>query len=121
MATGPSSFFRHAPAPAIDGITDQRVADMGHVHADLVRPPGLKAAGHAGHHTGKALFDLQMRDGMAPAFEKDGLPLTVGLVAREMRRNTDSTARTDVGRPGRRAASGRRHPARHGTAPRIRG
>ena len=30
--------------PTISGVTEQRMADMGHVHADLVRPSGFQAA-----------------------------------------------------------------------------
>jgi hypothetical protein len=78
---------RHLAAPAIDRIADQPVADMGHVHPDLVRAPGLQPA-----------FDQRAGGGApklpapAPASPRAArgrqhrLALPVGAVAGELRR-----------------------------------
>ena len=75
-------------ARAVDRIAEQRVADMGHVDADLVGPPGLQpafdqACDRSGRRWGQGFFEPVVGDGMLAAGLEHGHLLAVGELAPE--------------------------------------
>ena len=53
-------------AGAVDGVADDRMADLGQVDADLVGPAGLEPAGDEGGHRAEPLDDAVMGDAVPP-------------------------------------------------------
>ena len=68
-------------APSIDVIPHKRMADMRHVHADLVRAAGLQTAGDKRSTVAKTLFQGVVRQCAAPAGAGDRLPSAVSDIS----------------------------------------
>ena len=69
---------------AVNSVADQGMADMGHVHADLMGAAGFELAfglGDGPFLVIEAAFDAKMGDGLAAVARQDRLPETVVRVA----------------------------------------
>ena len=69
---------------AVDHVAEQRVADVRHVDADLVRAPGLELAADV-RKAGVPLDDLPVRHGVAGVFLRNGHALSIGRMAADGR------------------------------------
>src|SRR6516164_35533 len=83
----------------IDGVAEQRMADMGKVHPDLVGAPGLEPAGEQRSDRlavgpGEGLPHLIMSDGLPPALPHRHLLPRMGMaVDRRIDRALDPAGR----------------------------
>ncbi len=82
---------RQFPASSIDRIADQGMADMAHMHPDLMCAPSFQPALHQSGMGNKRLPHRNPRHRVPSALKQNGLPLTVGLVARELRSDFQHT------------------------------
>ena len=89
--------LRQLSTPAINRITDQAVPGMGQMNPDLMGAPGFQPALYLRQHKGRTIarHDASTRHRVATALEKNGLALTVRLVARQLRGQLQHIARLE--------------------------
>ena len=112
----PDRLLRNLAPAAIGWVSDQPMARMGHMHPDLMGAPGFQPTFHQGGHGrgAKTFQGARTGHGMAAhTFIENGLPLAVGLVARQIGGDAQNIAGLKAGTPRSRASAGRRHQAHH--------
>lgn len=73
-------------------IADQGVPDVAHMHPDLVRSSGFEPTFNFCRRPAEPVQDGDAGHGVAPALEPHCLPLSIGLVARELCGDFHNTA-----------------------------
>ena len=88
----PRRVGRDTAPSAIDRIADQGVPDMGHMHSDLMRAPGLQLTENLRSVAAECCSHLNACYCVASAVKQNRLPLPVRLVPRQVSRDFDDPA-----------------------------